>query len=96
MIYRGPFRKVEDDDGHRFDRGVRMAVCDKTYRLLQAEPYAGLFDPVEPLQEIPLTEAQSFDCRRSVRRSPLETKRSDDPQTTDVHPPCCGSGETCE
>jgi len=43
VIYRGPFKKVEDDDDHAYYRGERMAVCDKTFRLLQKEPYAGQF-----------------------------------------------------
>lgn len=30
VIYRGPFREVLDDDGHRLRRGERVAVCDKT------------------------------------------------------------------
>ena len=43
VVYQGPFKSVLDDDGHRFDRGVRMAVCDKTFKLLQSGPYAGQF-----------------------------------------------------
>jgi arsenite methyltransferase len=34
VVYQGPFKSVLDDDGHRFDRGVRAAVCDKTFQLL--------------------------------------------------------------
>ena len=33
VIYRGPWKQVVDDDGHTLERGVRMAVCDKTFRL---------------------------------------------------------------
>lgn len=96
VIYRGPFKKVEDDDGHVFHRGERMAVCDKTFNLLQREPYAGLFEPVEPLNEIPLDEAKSFDCRRSVRRHPRETKGQDYSVTTEGDgTACCGPGEAC-
>src|SRR5690606_37591131 len=57
VIYRGPFKKVEDDDGHTYFRGERMAVCDKTYHLLQRAPYSGLFDAIDPLKEIPLDAA---------------------------------------
>lgn len=95
LIYRGPFKKVEDDDGHVFHRGDRMAVCDKTFRLLQKEPYAGIFEPVEPLEEIPLEEAKAFDCRRSVRRSPKETKGVDYRLTTEGDSSCCGSDDSC-
>ena len=33
VIYRGPFKRVEDDDNHVYYRGERMAVCDKTFQL---------------------------------------------------------------
>jgi SAM-dependent methyltransferase len=32
VIYRGPWLKVIDDDGHVLERGKRMAVCDKTFQ----------------------------------------------------------------
>ena len=38
VVYRGPFKQVEDDDHHVYYRGERMAVCDKTFRLLQNAP----------------------------------------------------------
>jgi SAM-dependent methyltransferase len=95
LIYRGPFKKVEDDDGHVFYRGERMAVCDKTFHLLQREPYAGLFEPLEPLEEIPLAEAAPFDCRRSARRAPRETKGLDYNATTEANSPCCNPGSSC-
>jgi arsenite methyltransferase len=31
VIYRGPFKEVLDDDGHRLRRGERAAVCDKIF-----------------------------------------------------------------
>ena len=31
VIYRGPWSRVQDDDGHTLVRGQRMAVCDKTF-----------------------------------------------------------------
>lgn len=88
VIYRGPFKKVEDDDGHVFHRGQRIAVCDKTFLLLQREPYEGMFEPVEPLIEVPLEEAVAFDCRRSVRRHPRETKGADYRETTEEPASC--------
>ena len=33
VIYRGPWKQVVDDDGHTLERGARMAVCDKTFKL---------------------------------------------------------------
>lgn len=93
VIYRGPFTKIEDDDGHVFYRGQRTAVCDKTFHLLQREPYAGSFIPVSPHEAIPLEAAQTFDCRRNVRRHPRETKGQDYHVTSagdcDVDRSCC-------
>ncbi len=95
VIYRGPFSKVEDDDGHVYNRGERMAVCDKTFRLLQQAPYRASFDPVLPRVDIPLESATPFDCRRSVRRSPRETKGLDYDETTESIGPCCGPEGAC-
>lgn len=95
VIYRGPFSHVKDDDGHIYVRGERMAVCDKTFHLLQAAPYAGMFEPIEPYRPIPLAEAQPFDCRRSARRDPRETKGQDFSLTIDSAGPCCETDEPC-
>lgn len=95
LIYRGPFRKVEDDDGHLFVRGEQMAVCDKTFHLLQREPYAGLFDPVEPRQQVPFDEVRPFDCLRSVRRHPREMKGHNYTETTDPQSGYCGPDGPC-
>ncbi len=67
VIYLGPFREVLDDDGHRLVRGRRHAVCDKTYRLYQQEPYRAHFATVDPRREIPLAEAKPFDCASGER-----------------------------
>ena len=70
VVYRGPFKKVEDDDHHVYYRGERMAVCDKTFRLLQNAPYAGQFEFIEPREAVPLEKAWRFDCSRpSTSRS---------------------------
>ncbi len=95
VVYRGPFKKVDDDDGHSFFRGERMAVCDKTYRLLQQPPYAGHFDAIEPRESIPLSDATPFDCHRSKRRDARETKGIDYHLTTEAQPPSCGTDGSC-
>jgi SAM-dependent methyltransferase len=95
LIYRGPFKKVEDDDGHVFPRGERMAVCDKTFRLLQRQPYREMFEPVEPLESVPLDAAQPFDCRRAARRHPRETKGADYAVTTEASNCCSGPNDVC-
>jgi arsenite methyltransferase len=86
---------VEDDDGHVYFRGERMAVCDKTFHLLQREPYAGMFDAVEPRVAMPLDAALPFDCRRSARRDPRETKGTDYTLTTETSGPCCETDGPC-
>lgn len=91
VIYRGPFKEVLDDDGHRMERGVRYAVCDKTYHLYKKAPYAECFDFIDPLEEVPMEEALPFDCARTSRRHPKETKGQDYKVTTDASV-CCDGG----
>jgi arsenite methyltransferase len=94
VIYRGPFREVLDDDNHRMERGVRYAVCDKTYNLYRKAPYREFFEFIEPRNEIPLAEAEPFDCARTTRRHPKETKGQDYKVTTAASS-CCDGGGCC-
>ncbi len=41
VVYRGPWKSVQDDGGHTFSRGQRVAVCQPTATLLRKSPYAG-------------------------------------------------------
>jgi SAM-dependent methyltransferase len=93
LVYRGPFKAVEDDDGHRFVRGERIAVCDKTFHLLRRDPYGEAFEPVEPLEVVPPDQAGPFDCKRSARRHPRETKGQNYDATTESAGGC--SGQAC-
>ncbi len=95
VVYRGPFKKVEDDDGHIYHRGGRMAVCDKTFRLLHQLPYVGLFDPIEPRESVPSSDAQPFDCRRAKNRDPRETKGVNYRDTIESAGLCCGKDGSC-
>ena len=94
VIYRGPFREVLDDDNHRMERGVRYAVCDKTYNLYRKGPYREFFEFVEPLNEIALADAKPFDCSHIARRHPKETKGQDYNVTTEPSS-CCDGGGCC-
>jgi len=94
VVYKGPFREVLDDDGHRMRRGERYAVCDKTFNLYQREPYRSSFEFVEPLEEVPLEAAQPFDCSRTALRHPRETKGQDYQVTTEAEA-CCAPGNCC-
>ncbi|HEX9270775.1 MAG TPA: methyltransferase, partial [Candidatus Binatia bacterium] len=95
VIYRGPWRKVTDDDGHILERGKRVAVCDKTFRIYTREPYAADIIPVEPYEDIPLEEAEAFDCKRSALRHPRETKGMDYAVTDLSGDICCEPGSNC-
>jgi ubiquinone/menaquinone biosynthesis C-methylase UbiE len=94
VIYRGPFKEVLDDDNHRMERGGRYAVCDKTYNLYRKAPYRDFFEFIEPLTEVPLAEAQPFDCSRTAKRHPKETKGQDYAATT-APSSCCDGGSCC-
>ena len=95
VIYKGPFKEVVDDDGHHLIRGQRYAVCDKTFNLYGQRPYEDLFEFVQPLEEIPLAEAEPFDCSRTTMRHPRETKGTDYHLTTEREVPCCGPDGCC-
>lgn len=94
VVYRGPFKEVLDDDGHRMERGRRYAVCDKTYNLYKKAPYAQAFEFIDPLTDIPLDEAAAFDCSRTSLRHPRETKGQDYDATTEAGQ-CCDGGDCC-
>jgi len=95
VVYLGPFKSVFDDDGHRFDRGVRTAVCDKTFKLLQSAPYAHRFAAVEPLTPVPMETAQPYACRANARRHPAETKGRDYDATTEAKACTEGGDGSC-
>ncbi len=100
VIYRGPFRQVEDDDGHVLRRGVRTAVCEKTFRIYSREPYHSHFELVPPRVEVPLEEAPPFPCSKgALIRHPRETKGQEYQATTEVHASTCtpgnGNGRCC-
>ena len=95
VIYKGPFREVLDDDGHRLVRGVRHAVCDKTYQLYQKAPYRESFEFIDPRTPIPPEEARPFDCTRTAPRHPKETKEQNYSVTTVPASSCCDTGGSC-
>lgn len=95
VIYRGPFKEVLDDDGHRMERGVRYAVCDKTYHLYKKSPYAQFFEFIDPREAVAMGFAKPFDCSRTARRHPKETKGQDYHDTTQARDQCCDGGSCC-
>ena len=87
VVYRGPFSEVVDDDGHRIPRGVRYAVCEKTFAIFSRDPYREHFEFVEPIR--PPAEQRPFDCSGDARRDPRQAKGEDYDLTTG---PCSGPG----
>ncbi len=74
VIYKGPWSRVEDDDGHVLLRGERTAVCAKTYDIYCSAPYRDHVIAVSPHEQVPVAERELFDCSRDRRRDPRESK----------------------
>lgn len=87
VVYLGPWKIVEDDDGHVIKRGQRFAVCDKTFNIYKRPPYAGQFAYIEPAVLIPFDEAKPWDVRHPAERLPSETKGTYMPESSGVRPP---------
>lgn len=98
-VYLGPWKQVQDDDGHTYFRGQRMAVCDKTFKLLTDPngPYAGQFAGIEPINEVPLDQAPDYDCRQNAIREPRVTKGLDYHENTPIDNggDCCSTQGCC-
>lgn len=72
VIYRGPFSDVSDDDGHKYPRGQRIAVCERTFRMLTEEsPYKDEFIGISPATE---REPRSWCAPPGTIRPASETK----------------------
>ncbi|MBD2329481.1 methyltransferase domain-containing protein [Alkalinema sp. FACHB-956] len=97
VIYKGPWKAVQDDDGHTLLRGERMAVCEKTFQLYTDPngPYAHDFIPVLPQTEVPRDSAPVFNCSRDSLRHPRETKGVDYRATLPSAGDCCEPGNCC-
>lgn len=91
VIYKGPWKAVQDDAGHIFPRGERMAVSDKTYQVMTQEPYQDYMIPVDPAVEV--TDDIPFQGVRP--RSPQETKTGKEALTTDPGQSNSGGGSCC-
>ena len=93
VIYKGPFKKVLDDDNHAFERGQRIAVCEKTFNIYSKAPYADYFDLIHPHTPVAPEEMQPFDCAEDLYRRPSSTKGEGYNLTSD--PTQCGEGVCC-
>jgi arsenite methyltransferase len=96
VVYRGPFSEVQDDDGHSYRRGMRTAVCGKTFGILASAPYREHFALIEPTQETPLDQAPLFPCTvGALVRDPRQTKGLEDVQPHPQLPGKPSSGGCC-
>lgn len=93
VIYRGPWKKVLDDDGHTLERGARMAVCEKTFEIYSKPPYKENLILVPPREDAQAEEV-AFDCSRDHRRHPRETKGLGY-KVTKFSDGACGPGSSC-
>ncbi len=74
VILKGPWKEVWDDDGHRYVRGERTAVCEKTYNILMRAPYRDFFIGLPALGAPDLSAAPVFDCSTPRLRDPDVTR----------------------
>jgi arsenite methyltransferase len=94
VIYKGPWKQVEDDDCHVLRRGVPTAVCDKTFQIFTKMPYVSDLIPVPPREVVPHAAAKPFNCAHSVERDPRETKgveyeKTEKTQSSCMEGSCC-------
>lgn len=64
IIYRGPYSRIHDDQGHDFPRGIRVEVSELTYRLLTEKPeykndFIGLTSPNGSLKPISQSKSEN-------------------------------------
>ncbi|MGR9086961.1 MAG: methyltransferase domain-containing protein [Gammaproteobacteria bacterium] len=86
VIYRGPYAQVSDDEGHVYYRGRRMAVCERSYRLLTGDAYGDDFIGIAPLADRP---GNPWCAPAGTLRSPAETKGAEHKNK------CISSGGCC-
>lgn len=89
VIYKGPFKKVLDDDNHPMERGKRYAVSDFTYQLYRKPPYAAFFEFIDPREEVATDQAEPFENCEMRLRHPRESKGEDYGDSTSASE-CCG------
>ncbi len=80
IIYKWPWKHVGDDDWHVFERWERMAVCEKTFDIMNKAPYKDSIIPINP--SVKIDKEIVFDRCRSEIRTPAETKKGVKKTTT--------------
>jgi ubiquinone/menaquinone biosynthesis C-methylase UbiE len=72
LVYRGPWKAVEDEGGNRFVRGERTAVGAAAFQGLRDDPYGSEFVAIFPRVSVP--EEEQPDLESARLRDPRETK----------------------
>ena len=78
VIYRGPYSCIEDDEGHPFPRGERMAVCERTFHFLTKGALSDDFIGIAPAKE---RQPVTWCAPAGTRRPASETKKGHHVQT---------------
>ena len=72
VIYRGPYSYIRDDDNHEYPRGERIAVCERTFRLLtETSCYKDDFIGIIPSAE---WQPRTWCAPSGTKRPAAETK----------------------
>jgi len=98
IVYNGPWKAVIDDDGHKLQRGQRMAVCGKTFDIYTRPPYTEQITAIPPAESVSLSDAVPYDCRAGSIRSARETKAKAGGSIDLTLLPgdsCCGTDNCC-
>ena len=75
VFYKGPYKRVIDDDNHVIERGKITPVCRKTFEILKQSAYKSDFFFLSPQEEIPAELAVPFDCGKSKSDTPAKSQR---------------------
>ena len=86
VIYRGPYLKTYDDEGHVYLRGQRMAVCERSYQLLTGATYGEDFIGISPAEELP---GKNWCAPAGTIRPASETKCGQHSDGSKDQPSCC-------
>lgn len=81
VIYRGPYASVWDEEGHEYRRGERMAVCERTYRLITEGPFKDDFIGITPSE---LWAPRKWCAASGTTRPASETKGARHAANTDI------------
>ncbi len=81
VIYPGPWKQVEDDDGQIFYRGERMAVSERNFNILTSEPYSEQMVAVP--SATPVETEEDYNLGNGEIRHPAETKQGKAKITSD-------------